>query len=413
MRRVAASLPLAVVLLDATAVAVLIPDIRLDLGSSSSGGQWVLNAFLLALAASYPLLARLRGRALTVAGAVAMAAGAIVCASADSTAVLVAGQAVQGVGAAALLTPLAGSGPALALPAAALALGPLVGGVFAEQNWWRIFFWAGVPLAGLAGAAALMAPRPAAGRVTTRLAAFALGLTALTIALVQSEVWDWGWSALLALAGAALLGRARPHKLPSAALGAAALAGCLAALLFLLPEYFQLARNLSGSRSGLLLLGVTLSAVTAFALSGWLGRRVSVSARGVAGVGCLGAGLALLVTIDAHSRWPVVIGALGLTGLGLGVAAATTYGLLGAASTLPAAVLAGACLGLASAGAAFQLAQADERTAGATFEEALAAGVGWAALFLLVLLAGAALVIWRLEQRPTPASSEAHPAAGS
>ena len=389
MRRVAASLPLAVVLLDATAVAVLIPDIRLDLGSSSSGGQWVLNAYLLALAASYPLLARLRGRGLTVAGAVAMAAGAIVCASAGSTAVLVAGQAVQGVGAAALLTPVAGSVPALALPAAALALGPLVGGVFAEQNWWRIFFWAGVPLAGLAGAAALMAPRPAAGRVTARLAAFALGLAALTIALVQSEVWDWGWSALLALAG------------------------CLAALLFLMPEYFQLARNLSGSRSGVLLLGVTLSAVTAFALSGWLGRRVPVSALGVAAVGCLGAGLALLVGIDAHSRWPLVIGALGLTGLGLGVAAATTRGLLGAASTLPAAVLAGACLGLASAGAAFQFAQADERTAGATFEEALAAGVGWAALFLLVLLAGAALVIWRLEQRPTPASSEAHPAAGS
>ena len=63
IRRVAASLPLAVVLLDVTVVAVLLPAIRLDLGSSSSGGQWVLNAYLLALAALYPLLARRGGDA--------------------------------------------------------------------------------------------------------------------------------------------------------------------------------------------------------------------------------------------------------------------------------------------------------------------------------------------------------------
>jgi MFS family permease len=191
------------------------------------------------------------------------------------------------------------------------------------------------------------------------------------------------------------------------------LAGCLTALLFLMPEYFQLARNLSGSRSGLLLLGVTLSAVMAFALSDWLGRRLSTAARGVVGVGCLAVGLAVLVTLGAHSRWAVVIGALGLMGLGLGVAAATARALPGVAATLDAAALAGACLGLAAAGGAFQFAQADERESGATFQEALATGVGWAALFLIVGLAGAALVIWRQGRRATPASSEAHPAAGS
>ena len=150
IRRVAASLPLAVVLLDVTVVAVLLPDIRLDLGSSSSGGQWVLNAYLLALAALFPLLCRLRSRALTMTGAFVMAAGAIVCASADSTAVLVTGQTLQGAGAAALLAPVPGSWAALALPGAALALGPLAGGVLAEQNWWHVFFWAGMPLAALA-----------------------------------------------------------------------------------------------------------------------------------------------------------------------------------------------------------------------------------------------------------------------
>nr|MBA3262632.1 MFS transporter [Thermoleophilaceae bacterium] len=81
MRRAAASVPLAMVFLDVTAVAVLVPDIRLDLGSSSSGGQWVLNAYLLALAALVPLFSRLRGgRYLPAAGSLAMAAGAVVCA---------------------------------------------------------------------------------------------------------------------------------------------------------------------------------------------------------------------------------------------------------------------------------------------------------------------------------------------
>lgn len=405
IRPAAASVPLALVLLQVTAVAVLVPDIRLDLGSSSSGGQWVLNAYLLALAALYPLCALVRGRELTIAGALAMAAGALVCARADSTAVLVAGQALQGAGAATLVRPAAGSWAALALPAAALAIGPLLGGVFAEQNWWRVFFWAGVPLASLAGLAALAAPHPPERRDPADLAAYAVGLTALTIALVQSEVWPWGWAVALGLVGAALLARAGAREVGARpALAVAPLAGCLTALLFLMPEYFQLARNLSGSRSGALLLALTLPAVAAWALSKWRPRIPPAAARAIAGVGCVGVGLAILATVDTNTRYFLLIGALGLAGTGLGLTAATLRGSLEAA-------LAGATLGLATAGAAFQIAQANERESGATFEEALAAGVGWAALALALAVAGA--LILRARRASTPASSGARPAAGS
>jgi Major Facilitator Superfamily len=410
IKRALPSLPLAIVVLNVTAVAVLVPDIRLDLGSSSSGGLWIVNAYLLALAALFPLLAPLRGRALTIAGALAMAAGAIVCARAGSTAALVTGQAIQGAGAAALLAPLTGGWPALALPAVALALGPAVGGVFAEQNWWHVFFWAGVPLAALGGAAGLAAPSvaPAEEATPLRLSAFAAGLTALTIALVQGEVWSWGWSALLLLGGAVMLGRAPLNRLPRVAPAWALLAACLTALIFLMPEYFQLARNLSGLRSGVLMLALTVAAVGAAAVSPWLGRRAPV-----AGVACLVAGLAILVTLDAHTRYALLIAALGLTGVGLGSGAAgvRAWQPSAVAAALPAA-LAGAALGLAGAGGAFQAAEADKREAGSSFEQALAAGVGWAAVFLLVLLAAAALLIWRRE-RPTPASSAARPAAES
>ena len=108
----------------------------------------------------------------------------------------------------------------------------------------------------------------------------------------------------------------------------------------------------------------------------------------------------------------MVILALGLAGTGLGLAAG------GGGCSLPrpswpgashAAAFAGATLGLAIAGAAFQFAQTDKRAAGGSFEESLSgrrrlgrpeprAG----------LLAVAALLIWA-----TPASFSARPAAVS
>jgi MFS transporter, DHA2 family, methylenomycin A resistance protein len=406
--RIAASLPLAVVLLDATVVAVLLPDIRLDLGSSSSGGQWVLNAYLLALAALFPLLARLGGdrrRELAGAGALVMAAGAIVCVAADSTAALVAGRALQGAGTAGVLAAVApqltGGLAGAALPALALALGPLVGGVFAEQNWWRVAFWAGIPLAAVVGAAALAAPRVETRHadVPASLLAFAGGLSVLTIVLVQAEPWGLGWLALPVVGGVIVIGGVA-RKLSGWTLIWATLAGCLAALVFLLPEYFQLVRNLSGLRSGILLLCVTVAAVTAWALSGWLARRIPTAALGL---GCAAIGLAVLIAIDVHTRYAVLIGALGLAGSGLGLVARA-----GRAELAPA--LAGAALGLAAAGAVFQLTQADERDSGATFEYALAAGVGSAAVLMLAMLAAGALALWRGAK---PASSAAPPAAES
>ena len=405
IRRVGASLPLAVVLLQVTAVAVLLPDVRLALGSSTSGGQWALNAYLLALAALLPACVTLRSRGLTVAGAVVWAAGAVACATADSSAALVAGQAAQGAGAAAVLAAAIGPESSIAgavLPGLALAFGPLVGGIFAEENWWHVFFWAGVPLAAVAGLGALPTRRsePTEGLPPIRLLALAGGLAAITIAEVQSDVWATGWWALLLIAGVALLGRAVPDLRPST-LAWAALAGCLAALVFLVPEYLQLARNLSGLRSGTLLLTVTVPAVTVWAASILLAGGIPALLRGAAGAACAVIGLAALATIGAHTRYAVVILALGLAGTGLGLAA-------GAAASLPrpswpgashAAAFAGATLGLATAGAGFQFAQTDKRAAGGSFEEALAAGVGWGALVLMLLLVVAALLIWLGQRR--------------
>jgi MFS family permease len=404
IRRAAASLPLAIVALDVAVTGVLLPDIRLDLGSSASGGQWVLNAYLLALAAPLPAFARLPRQPTLVAGVLAMAAGAIVCATAGSTSVLVAGRVVQGAGTAAVLAGVAV--PQLVLPALALGLGPLLGGVLAQENWWHLYFWAGVPLAAMAGAGALGAATEERAEQHGPLPlAYAAAMTAVVVLLVQAEPWGLSWPAL-ALAAAALGVALR--RVPGTVFAWAALAGCLAALLFLMPEYFQLVRNLSGSRSGILLLALTLPTVTVAVVADRLPWRSP--ALGQAGAISAAAGLAVLATIEAHTRYALLIGALGLVGIGLGAA---THGLRREGLE---PLLAGAALGLAVAGAGFQLEQADQRDSGATFQDALASGVSWAAVLLIALLAAAAFAVWqerRARDGATRASSGARPAAES
>jgi MFS family permease len=403
LRAAAASIALALVLLDVTAVAVLLPSIRLDLGASASGGQWVLNAYLVALAGALPLLVRLPARAAAAGGALGLAVGAIVCATADSTAPLVAGRALQGLGAAGLLAAVAGTAPetrraltaAAVLPALALALGPLAGGAFGELNWWHVWFWAGVPLALVAGAVALAAGADADAPAPPPLRSLALaaGITGLTIALVQDEPWPGGWCAALALAGAVLIRVARPRV----SIAWFAVGGALAALIFLMPEYYELARRLSTLRSSLLTAALTLPAVAAWLIA----TRIRWQIVPGLGVATAVVGLLALATLAPDTSYVVVLGGVVLAGGGVGLVAGALTGSESPVATSVASALAGATTGLAAAGAIFQHAQADERSDGASFESALATGVAQAALFTVVAGAVALLLTWRLRQRST------------
>jgi MFS family permease len=423
----AVAIALAAVVFDAAAVPVLLPAARLSLGSSSSGVQWAQNAYLLGIAALLPPLASLArtagGRTLAVCGAVALAGGAAVCANADTTSALVAGRAVEGAGAAALLGALAAVRvgeirPAVAvLPALALVVGPLVGGGLAQHGWWRVFFWAEIPLAAVAAAPLLLAPhaeRTPPGRELPGLLALAALLTALTIGLVQGEPWGLGWAGLCVLVAAALAlrlvtpwGRALT---PAAAIWLA-LAAVLATLGFLVPQYLELARGLSALRAGVLLMVVILPAIAGWALAWRSSGRLELGTLLAAGIGAAAVGLAVLGTLDAQTRYALIGLALALAGGGVGLAAGALCGArLGEPpGRLLAAAAVGAALGLAAAGATFQQAQAEERASSASFEQALARGVGAAALLLVALLVATAPEVWRL----TRSASGAHRAVES
>jgi DHA2 family methylenomycin A resistance protein-like MFS transporter len=292
-------------------------------------------------------------RPLAVAGALAFAAGAVVCALGDSMATLVAGRAIEGAGAAALLAPLAlprrADLTAAALPALALAAGPLVGGELAQRNWWHLYFWAGVPLAAVACAGALVAV--SAERPTERVRT--LGPAALA------------WLS----AGAAF-----------------------ATLAFLLPQYFELVRRLSPLRGGVLTLGLILPALGGWAVARALAARLPALVAPLAGVAAAALGLVLIATIGVHTRYALIGLAVVLTGAGLGVIAGSRRGGPGEPPEgLAALSFAGAAAGLGLAGAAFLAAESSHRDGGGSFEGSIAHGLGVAALLLLAAVVAGAI----------------------
>jgi MFS family permease len=404
IRRVAASAALAVVLLDVTAVGVMLPTLRADLGSSPSGGQWIMNAYLLALAIVLPvgLSARVDRRLLAGAGAVALAAGAIVCATADSTSTLVIGRAIEGAGIGALVVPVTGRGAA-ALPLVALAFGPLVGGELAERNWWHLWFWAAVPAAALLAAAALLPnERDEAEPLDAGIVLPGAALVAATILLVQSEPWGFLTRAVVAgcaLIAALTLGLGRR---PWAAAG-----GALAALCFLMPQYFELGHLIHPLRSGARLSVLTIAAVAGGLLAWRLRELVPERALTTAGALAAGAGAIALGLIDEHSGNALFGGGLLLAGAGFGALAGAAYD--GHPGELLPAGAVGATLVLAASGALFQHTQADLRASGDSFEHALSRGVADGALTLLPLAAALVWVAWAAR----PRSSAARPAAES
>ena len=151
--------------IDGSALGVALPAIQRDLGVGPAAAQWVSNAYLLTLGALVLIGGaagdRFGRRKVFLIGVMIFTAASIACGLAPTVEALIAGRAVQGVGAA-LLTPgalaLIGAtfppeerGRAFGTWAGAGALfgmaGPLVGGRLADAADWRAIFWINVPLA--------------------------------------------------------------------------------------------------------------------------------------------------------------------------------------------------------------------------------------------------------------------------
>jgi EmrB/QacA subfamily drug resistance transporter len=210
--------------IDSSVVNIALPAIQQALHANAASTQWIVNAYLLLLAALVLVggsAADLSGRRrIFMIGIALFAAASIGCALAPDIEVLIASRAVQGLGAA-LLTPAslamlgatfdqrersraigiwAGAG---ALTAAA---GPVLGGWLVDQVSWRAIFLLNVPLAvaaaGLAAGFAAESRDDAARSLDWKGAVIvAIGLAAITWGLGAIPGWGIGDKAVLTALG--------------------------------------------------------------------------------------------------------------------------------------------------------------------------------------------------------------------
>lgn len=351
------------VLLDVTIVNVALPQIGSGLHTQVSGLQWVVDGYALALASlmlAGGTLGDLRGhKRIVLAGLVVFGFGSLGCALAPDVAALVAGRAVQGVGAALLLPGTlaivsrtfpdrraqaraigvwAGVG-SLALPA-----GPLLGGALIAAFGWRAVFMINVPIVLLAVAACVAVVTESAQPGSRRLdaAGAALGglfLFTLTFAFIEGgrsgaarpEVVVAAGCAVALLATFVLVERRRGeqamlplglfrHPAFSAANGAAGAMnlGTLG-VLFVLTLFLQSVQHRSALDAGLSLVPLFAPLAVLAPLAGRLTSRIGPRVPVVGGLVLAAGGLALLAAADARSGYLVLLPAFLAWGIGIGV----------------------------------------------------------------------------------------------
>lgn len=358
-----ATLSTALLLLDVTAVNVALPSLRRDLDASFAQLQWVIDAYALALAGGLltagVLADRFGRRRVLLAGTAVFMLASAACATATSGTGLDLARAAQGVGAAAM------SAAVLALLAhefqgrdrgiafgvwgattgAALAIGPLVGGLIVDGPGWRWVFMLNVPLGALliaAGRRWLPESRdPAARRPDPfGLATFAGACVLAAYALTRGN--PDGWTSTTVLAGAAgsvallvgfvLAERRTPEPmLPFTVLRTRGLSGTVVVafaqsvviypMLLFLAIYLQEGLRHSATEAGLRLLPITLALFVVAPVSGRLTTRVPLRIPLCAGLLLAAVSLlALRAGVDAGTAtWRGMLPGFVLAGVAVGV----------------------------------------------------------------------------------------------
>jgi len=422
--------------MDVTIVNVALPAIRRDLGATTAGLEWVIDAYTLVLASllmlSGSIADRFGRRRVFQLGLALFTGASALCSLAPSLGVLIAFRMLQAVGAS-MLNPVAMSiitnvfvepkararaiGTWGAVVGVSMGLGPLVGGALTQAIGWRSIFWINLPIGLLALVLArLFVPESKAERARRadpvgQVLLFG-GLLALICAIIEGPRLGWnslGVAALFTVAAAASVTlvlyeprRAEPllelrffRSVPfaSATLVAILAFAAFSGFLFLNALYLQEVRGMRPFQTGLYTLPLALATVVCSPISGFLigrgGTRVPLV---LAGGGIAGSAL-LLAGLDARTPLAHVVAAYVIFGVGFGLVNApitntAVSGMPRARAGLAAAIAStsrqvGASLGVAIGGT---IAQGRHR-AGAPLTDAMHT------FFLLAAAAGLGIVL--------------------
>ena len=353
----------AMMFIDQTIVAIAVPSIQEDLSLTSTGVQWIINGYLLALSALFAFGGRLADvaghRRMVVIGILIFATASALCGATPTGSLdepwLIAFRLIQGAGAALMFPaalaivlgafPIRERGRAMAIFFAVTggltSIGPIAGGYLTEWTW-RSIFWINIPVAIIALFLTWKAnpeENRHPGKIDykgTVLVCGGMGL--LVLGLQQSAIWGWGdaktWVSIVA--GVAILAwfvvdqlnssnpllRLRIFANRAFAVDCAVLFFLMIAfvpLFFFASEYAQISLGESASETGLYLLIFFAGFATA---TQWGGKMLDrIGARRPVVLGCaIGAvGFWLwgnsMTHLSVSEQWYYIV----LAGLGVGL----------------------------------------------------------------------------------------------
>jgi EmrB/QacA subfamily drug resistance transporter len=359
---VAVCLTTFMLLIDITVVVVALPNIQLRFDASLTGLQWVVDAYALTLATliltAGALADRYGRRLLFMTGVVLFTAASLLCGLAWSIAALDVARALQGIGGAALFaTALALIGHEYRGPerfgaiavwgatiGAAVACGPLVGGILTDALSWRWIFFVNVPVGIFAFAVALtrMAESRDEGARKTDyqgLVTFSAALFLVVFGILRGNALGWSSGTILAslIGGAVLLvvflvlelRQERPMLdvtlfRQRAFVGVSIATFCIAAGMFsmfpYLSIYLQDILGYSPLAAGLRFLPLTLFVFFVPLATRRIAARVPLRVMIGTGLALVAGGLVLMYGLNADSAWTALLAGFIVGGIGIGIA---------------------------------------------------------------------------------------------
>lgn len=347
--------------LDISVVNIALPTLSRAFGASLTTIEWVVLSYVVTITGlllAFGRLADARGRRrVYAAGLAVFTVASALCAAAPAVGWLVAARAIQGLGAAMMMSNsaalLVGSfppeerGKALggfgALVGVGLALGPPLGGLIVGFLSWRWIFLINIPLGILAQVQVrrLVPPdRPSRAHGPVDFAGAALWcgtLVLLMLGLSHGPEHGWGdarvWPLFAACAACAALfftrdARAAEPLLPLALLrGPFGIAATLTlvgqalsiAVGFHLPLYLEDVLGFSAAKSGQWLATLPLAALFLAPLAGRWADRAGSRLPSVVGLVIAAAGFATLAGVGVEPHPVHLLGGMALIGIGLGI----------------------------------------------------------------------------------------------
>ena len=355
----AVSFGLFMIMLDNTVVNVALPSIQRDLDADLSELEWIVTGYALTFASLMLVggkVADAYGRRLVFAiGIVVFTLASLGCGLATSSEMLIGARVLQGAGAA-LMNPATLSIIAATFPprqrgtaigiwagtsAMALAIGPLVGGLITEHLEWSWIFFVNIPIGVLGLAATYLfidesRDETHASLDLPGLATSALGLFALTYALIEANTYGWTSprivgafvvSAVALVSFVVIEKRRRDAMLPldlfrSGTYTGANLVVLLVALamfgvFFFVSLYMQNVLGYSAVETGAAFLPMTILIILVAPIAGKTSDRIGSRGLMTAGMTLLAVQLVLLSQLGADATFWQLLPALMIGGVGM------------------------------------------------------------------------------------------------